>query len=100
MTTYQNALDYAKDQMQRGLMTADEANVAIIRMIGIRVVEGKMPIQVRRALLAAVKNGGLGRIKSGHLRPEIFFHPNSKANAISEQNRIFNESTEAIKKCF
>lgn len=60
MTTYQNAVEIAKDKMQQGLISVDEANVLIVQLIGVRVVSGKMPSQVRKALNEAVKNGKLG----------------------------------------
>ena len=100
MTSYDNALDYVKDQMQRGLMTADEANVRVVQMCGLRVVLNKLPAQVRKALNAAVKVGELGHIKKDGLKPEIYHHKNGRANAITEQNRIASEQSEKLKNIF
>lgn len=100
MTSYQNALDFVKDQMQRGLMTADEANVKIVQMCGFRVVVNKLPSQVRKALNEAVKIGELGRLKKDGLKPEIYYHKNGRANAITEQNRIALEQAEKLKNIF
>ena len=99
MTTYQNALDYAKDQMRQGKINADQANVLIVQMVGFRVIEGRIPAPVRAALNAAVKIGELGRVKKDGLKPEIYHHINARATALDEQRRIELESIEAIKKC-
>lgn len=100
MTTYQNALDYAKDQMQQGKINADQANVLIVQMMGFRVIVGKLPTQVRKALNEAVKNGELGRLKKEGLKPEIYHHINARANAKDEQQRIAMQSIEKLKKVF
>ena len=100
MTSYQNAVDYARDQMQQGKVNAAQANVLIVQMMGIRVVSGKLPADVRAALNAAVKNGELGRIKKDGLKPEIYHHKNARANAIEEQRRIERASIESLSKCY
>jgi hypothetical protein len=99
MHTLENAREYVKDQMKQGKMTAAEANVRVVQMVGFLVVT-KMPIDVRKALNAAVKIGELGRIKKDGLKPEIYHHKNGRANAIVEQRRIENESLEKIKNVF
>ncbi len=100
MTSYGNAKEYVKDQMQRGLMTADEANVRVVQMCVFRVVTNKLPAQVRKALNSAVKTGELGRIKKDGLKPEIYHHKNGRANAIAEQNRIEKERIDSLKNIF
>ena len=100
MTSYQNAIEYVKDQMQRGLMTADEANVRVVQMCGIRVITTKLPTQVRKSLNAAVKAGELGRLKKDGLKPEIYHHKNARPKALSEQSRIFKEQVDKIKNIF
>ena len=96
MTTQSNALSYVTDQMQRGLMTADQANVEMVLMMGIRVVKGSLPKAVRVALNAAVKTGTLGRLPKKGLLPEVYFNVSSRANAIDEQRRIARESIDSI----
>lgn len=100
MTSPHNALEYVKDQMSQGKMTADEANVCLVQMVGIKVVSGKLPASVRKALNAAVKAGELGKVKKDGLKPEIYHHKNARAKAIEEQNRIARASLEAIKGAF
>lgn len=98
MTTYDNALSYVKDQMQQGKMSLEDANIELIRMIGIRVVEGSIPAQVRKYLSSGVRAGRIGRLPKKGLAPEIYFHPNSRATAIQEQKKQVLEAVEAIKK--
>ena len=49
------------------------------------VIRGRMPLQVRKELMAAVKAGVLGRLKKDGLKPEIFFNPDHKKGAIERQ---------------
>jgi hypothetical protein len=60
-------------------------NVEQIRTQATRVIRGKIPMQVRRELMDAVKKGFLGRLPKGGLKPEIFFHPDHKNGAIDRQ---------------
>jgi len=83
--------------MQQKKMTADEANVKIVQMVGFMVV-CKLPREVRNAYNNAVKSGELGHIKKDGLKPEIYHHKNGRANALVEQQRIFRESMEIKKK--
>ncbi|HXS58512.1 MAG TPA: hypothetical protein VN726_20430 [Hanamia sp.] len=63
MTSKQNILDTVQDKLQRGELTAAQANVLMVQMEGVRVVRGKVMSDVRKALSEAVKNGELGHIK-------------------------------------
>lgn len=60
-------------------------NVEQILVRGTRVVRGKMPSQVRKELMAAVKAKVLGRLPKDGLKPEIFFHPDHKHGAADRQ---------------
>jgi len=100
MTSYQNALDYAKDQIQQGKISHLQANVLIVQMMGVRVIEGKIPREVRKTLNEAVKNGELGHLKKDGLKPEIYHHKNARTNALDERQRIALASAEIIKSCF
>lgn len=97
MTSYQNALDYAKDQMQQGKINSAQANVMIVQMMGVRIISGKIPADVRKSLNEAVKNGEIGRLKKDGLKPEVFFHKNAKGNALDEQRRIERELINSMK---
>lgn len=100
MTSYKNAVDYAADQMQQGKINAAQANVLIVQMMGIRVIKGKLPADVRKALNEAVKAGELGRLAKDGLKPEIYHHKNARATALDEQARIATASINSIKNCF
>lgn len=60
-------------------------NVDLIRAQASRVIKGRIPAQVRKELMAAVKDGHLGRLKKDGLKPEIFYHPDHKNGAIERQ---------------
>ena len=96
MTSYQNAVDWAKDQVKLGKLTTAQANVQIIKMIGVRIVNGKIPNDVRKALNEAVKHGELGHIKKDGLKPECYFHPNSMFLAKEQRNKIAIEAMAKI----
>ena len=98
MTNQQTALENAKALMQSG-MSAAEANVELIRMMGVRIIGGRIDRDTRRALMDAVKAGKLGHLKKDGLKPEAFFHPNSIWNAKEERSKIFNQSVRAIQAC-
>lgn len=100
MTSYNNALTYAADQMQQGKINSAQANVLIVQMMGVRVIKCKMPLDVRKALNEAVKKGELGRLPKNGLKPEIYHHKNAKARALEEQERIAKASINSIKNCF
>lgn len=99
MTSYKNAVDYAADQMKHGKINAAQANVLIVKMMGIRVIKGKLPADVRKALNDAVKVGELGRLAKDGLKPEIYHHKNARAKAFGEQERIATASINSIKNC-
>lgn len=81
----QNHLEHLKDQMEKGELTADQANVAKVKMARFQLVT-KLPMSVRKALNAAVKTGELKRFaKDGH-KPEVYFHPNFEYLARQARN--------------
>lgn len=94
MMGQQAALQHAKGLMDAG-MSAGDANVEMIRMIGVRFI-GKTDKDTRKALMLAVSDGRLGHLKKDGLRPEAFFHPNSKANAMEQRDAKARESIQAI----
>lgn len=73
-------------------------NVEQIRSQATRVIRGKIPMQVRRELMDAVKKGFLGRLKKDGLKPEIFFHPDHEHGAIDRQKREAAYSIDCVSK--
>lgn len=100
MTSQQNAMQHASDQLSQGKITLDEANVLIVQMMGVRVINGSLPASVRKSLNEAVKAGELGHIKKEGLKPEVYHHKNARANALDERNRIFNDKTNTLSKIY
>lgn len=62
-------------------------NVEDILVRATRVIRGRVPAQVRKELMAAVKIGALGHLKKDGLKPEIFFHPDHLHGAVERQKR-------------
>jgi hypothetical protein len=98
MGNRQNAIEHVTDQMQQGKMTAAEANVIMVQIEGVRIVNGKIPSDVRKALNAAVKVGELGHIKKDGLQPEVYHHKNARGRAIEERRRIQRDAIASIAK--
>ncbi|MCL2563117.1 MAG: hypothetical protein FWE08_03680 [Oscillospiraceae bacterium] len=70
----QNDMEYLQDMVDRGEMTAAQANVEKIRMARVLVVK-KLPADVLSALNAAVKIGELCHKKKDGQKPEVYYHP-------------------------
>jgi len=96
MHSYQDALDIATNKMQTGEMTADQANVYIVQLMGVRVISNKLPASVRKALNAAVKIGELGHIKKEGLKPEVYHHKNARGNALAIREREMRNAMQAV----
>ena len=94
----QNDIEKITDEVQRGVISPAEANVTMVREARYRIVSGRMPADVRKALNAAVKTGTLRRLKKDGLLPEAYFHPDFDYMARSERNRIAAEGIGAIAK--
>lgn len=82
----QNDREHLIDMVQRGEMTADQANVKKVRMQRVLLVTSRIPADVRKALNAAVKRGELGRMKKDGHKPEAYYHPTFECLAKSERN--------------
>ena len=100
MTSYQNAVDYVKDQMQQGKMNSAQANVMIVQMIGVQEIKGTVPREVRKAYNDAVKAGELGHIKKEGLKPEVYHHKNARSNALEYRNKVERTKLETLKNVF
>ncbi len=95
--TQKQALEYVSDQIDQGKMTVAEGNVYMVQMRGV-VEVGKLTKEVRQTLNAAVKNGELGHIKKEGLKPEVYYHKNSRAAALDYRNKAEREKIEAIRR--
>lgn len=74
--TNDNLLDRIRDQIARGLLSADRANIELVSAERVRLVTNSIPRAVRKQLNLAVKAGELGHMKKDGHKPEAFFHPN------------------------
>lgn len=62
-------------------------NAELIRSQATRVIRGRIPAEVRKELLQAVKAGYLGRLKKDGLKPEVFYNPNHYYGALERQEK-------------
>ncbi|KPY83743.1 hypothetical protein RA263_14590 [Pseudomonas syringae pv. tagetis] len=83
----QNDIEHLQDLMQRGELTADQANVQMVRNERFRMVVNSLPANLRKALNAAVRSGELGHMKKDGHKPECYFHPTFEYMAKAERLR-------------
>jgi hypothetical protein len=62
-------------------------NVQNILCNGSRVITARVPAQVRKELMTAVKAGVLRRLPKDGLLPEVFYNPNNQMSAIERRKR-------------
>ena len=86
----------AREVSPNGYSDAFGPNVANILKHGSRVIEGRVPAQVRKQLREAVKAGVLGHLPKAGLRPEIFFHPAHRGSATEVRDRHAAYSVQCI----
>lgn len=98
MELKQNDREYLIDQVQRGLMTADQANVEKVRMQRVLLVTGRISADVRKALNAAVKRGELGHLKKDNQKPEAYYHPTFDYLAKAERRDHEQKTLKALSK--
>lgn len=91
----QNDMEWLRDMVQRGEMTAERANVEKVLMARVMVVKS-LPAQVRAALNAAVKTGELCHKRKDGRKPEVYYHPNFEYLANEERNRVEKQMLEAL----
>ena len=82
---------------EKGELDGLGPNVALIRLMAAKLVTSRMPREVRKELMDAVKSGKLGHIKKDGLAPEAFHHPNARAYALDLRAAHFREAVAAIK---
>lgn len=100
MTSYQTALEYARNEMHVNGITAAQANVLIVQIMGVREIVGRCPADVRKTLNEAVKSGELGHIKKEGLKPEVYHHKNARPDAIVYRRKVEKEKLESLKGVF
>ena len=90
----QNDIEHLQDLMQRGELTADQANVQMVRNERFRMVVNSLPASLRKALNAAVRSGELGHMKKDGHKPECYFHPTfeymAKAERLRREREVIN----------
>lgn len=91
----QQALQHAKGMIDSGMSVAD-ANIELVRMMGVRIVAAGLDRGTRAALMAGVKAGRIGRLAKDGNKPEAFFHPNALWNAKEERTKIANAAIRAL----
>lgn len=96
MDLKQNDLEHLQNMLQRGEMTAEQANVEKVKMKRVQLVTCRMPQQVRAALNAAVKRGELGHMKKDGHKPEAYFHPTFEYLAKQERSEHAHNTLKAL----
>jgi hypothetical protein len=96
MKLTQNHVEYLKDQLERGEMTADQANVEKVKMARVQLVTRSLPSAVRKALNAAVKNGELCRMPKDGRKPEAYYHPSFEYLAKQARNEHERSTLKAL----
>lgn len=86
MELNQNDREHLIDMVQRGEITAAQANVKKVLMQRVLLMTARIPAEVRKALNEAVKCGELGHMKKDGHRPEAYYHPTFDYLARSERN--------------
>jgi len=94
----QQALQYTMDALEKGELQRGQANVFMTQLMGVRVIESRLPREVRSELMAAVKAGELGHMKKDGMKPEVFFHKNAGADAAEIRARRLESSINALRK--
>ena len=90
----QQALQYATGMIDNGMSAAD-ANIELVRMMGTKVCSG-LDRATRSALMAGVKDGRIGRFAKDGAKPEVFFHPNAVWHAKEVRNLVASNAARAL----
>lgn len=91
----QNDMEYLVDMVERGKISADEANVEKVLTQRVLIVKS-LPRSVRAALNTAVKDGRLGHKAKEGRRPEVYYHPKFEYLANAERKRVERETIAAL----
>lgn len=96
MQVSQNIMDSLIERVRQGELTADQANVEKVRAQRVYLVTSRIPMDVRKALNAAVKSGQLKRIKRDGNKPEAYFHPEFDYMVAGARNAHVRSIAEAV----
>jgi hypothetical protein len=99
----QNQLEWLKDQMQQGKMTAAQANVEMVRMERVRIIDCRVDREIRTILNDAVKTGLLCHYKKNGYKPECYYHPDFEYLASGERAKYEQQKLNVLNKvakCF
>ena len=98
MELTQNQIERLSDLLQRGEITASQANVEKIKMQRVHLVTCRLSADVRKALNEAVKKGELGHVKKTDGKPEAYFHPTFEYLVAGERNAYVRKSVASLSK--
>ena len=96
MDLKQNELEHLEDLLERGIITPEAANVEMVKMARVRLIENRLPAKVRKALNLAVKNKELGHLKKDGNKPEAYFHLSFTHLARSERSKRESDIKKAL----
>ena len=97
MTGQQAAFNQVRHLISIGQLQANQANVEIVRIMGVRLIEARITRAVRTELNGAVKSGRLGHLPKDGLMPEAYFHPNALGRALEERHRVARARVNALR---
>ena len=97
MKLSQNDMERIHDKLQQGLITVDEANVEMVKCQRVRLITGKLPANVRKALNKAVRDGFLGHMKKDNYKPECYYFKPFEHLAHKERTEEHNKSIESLR---
>ena len=92
-----NTLDYVKDQIGKGLMNVEQANIYMARAARVVLVTTRLPADIRKAYRNAVVMGALGHIKKDGAKPEAYYHPDFAFLVAGERNRHAEATANALR---
>lgn len=96
MKLTQNQIERLSDLLERGEITADEANIEKVKMSRVQIIKGSLPLGVRKALNTAVKKGDLCHIKKSGKKPEAYYHPDFEYLMKGERAKCEREILKAL----
>ena len=96
MELRQNDLERIQDRLQQGIISLDEANIEIVKCQRVRLIKGRMPACIRKALNQAVKDGILGHMKKDNHKPECYYFKPFKHLADDARVKEHNKAIDSL----